>query len=98
MALAGELCLRRPGPLPVAGLALVTGLQFLGGHPSSSFQIVVVTVLFLLGRIAATPALRRRPVPRVLALFAGRAGGGALAAIMLIPFAELLSRSGDVAT
>jgi hypothetical protein len=98
LALLGELCLRRPGPLPVAGLAVVTGLQFLGGHPSSSFQILVVTVLFLLGRLLATPSLRRGIVPRAVALFAGLAAGAALAAVMLIPFAELLARSGDVTT
>ncbi len=32
-----ELVVRRPGPLPVAALAAVIGLQFLGGHPESSF-------------------------------------------------------------
>src|SRR6201999_1677209 len=28
---------RRPGALPVAGLALAVALQFFGGHPESSF-------------------------------------------------------------
>ena len=34
LCLLAELCVRRPGPLPFAGLATATGLQFLGGHPS----------------------------------------------------------------
>ena len=36
-----ELLVRRPGRLPVAGLAAVVGLQFLGGHPESSFHAAV---------------------------------------------------------
>jgi hypothetical protein len=40
LCLLSERCVRRPGPLPFVGLAAVVGLQFLGGHPSSSFQVV----------------------------------------------------------
>ena len=62
LCLLAELCVRRPGPLPFAGLATATGLQFLGGHPSSSFQVMVAVGALLAragGRLAA--AARARP-------------------------------------
>ncbi|HYP47631.1 MAG TPA: hypothetical protein VEQ61_03235, partial [Thermoleophilaceae bacterium] len=90
-----EACVRRPGPLPWAGLAVATGVGWLGGHPSSSFQILVVVSLFFLGRTLASRKLRERLVPRLLTLASGVLAGCALAAVMLIPFAELLGQSGD---
>ena len=74
--------MRRPGPLPFAGLAVVVGLQFLGGHPSSSFQVLVAVALFWVVRVLAVAPLReRRLVPlRLLtlggALVAGHRAGG----------------------
>ena len=50
--------MRRPGPLPFAGLATVVGLQFLGGHPSSSFQVMVCVALFWLVRALTSRPLR----------------------------------------
>jgi hypothetical protein len=88
---------RRPGPGPVAGLALVVGLQFFGGHPESNFHVLVATVAFFVFRVVA----RRRagePVAlgRTAGAFAGSlALGGVLAAAVLLPFAELLFRSAD---
>jgi hypothetical protein len=96
MWLLAERCLRRPGPLPAAGLALVVGLQFLGGHPSSSFQVLVVTAVLVLLRALATEDLRRRLPLRLLTLGAAGATGVALAAVMLAPFVELLARSDDL--
>src|SRR4051794_19476772 len=54
---------RRPSPLAAAGLGAVVGAQFLAGHPESSFQLAVVTVLFF--------ALRMHMVHRGRALARG---------------------------
>jgi hypothetical protein len=97
LCLLSELCLRRPGPLPFAGLATVVGVQFLGGHPSSSFQVMVAVALFWLVRAVASRPLRERDLLLRLATFGGAlAVGAALAAVTLIPFLELLSHSIDI--
>jgi membrane protein YfhO len=93
LCLLAELCVRRPGPLPVAGLAGVTGFQLLGGHPSSSFQITVAVAAFWGVRALLVPDRR---LLRLVTLGGGLALGAALAAITLIPFAELLSHSIDI--
>jgi hypothetical protein len=97
LCLLSERCVRRPGPLPFAGLALVVGLQLLGGHPASSLQVLVVVALFWLARTLASRELRERLAPRLLTLFAALGVGTALAAVALIPFGELLAHSSDAA-
>lgn len=96
LCLLCERSVRRPGLLPFAGLATVVGLQWLGGHPSSSFQILVVVALAWVARALASAELRRRLGVRLLTLAAGLIAGTALAAVMLIPFAELLLNSSDL--
>jgi hypothetical protein len=93
LLLACDRVVRRPDAVGVALLALVVALQFLGGHPESSFHVLVVAVLFALLRLS-----RVRPRGRpAIAVVIGLAAGGALAAIMLVPFVELLHHSSDVA-
>ena len=97
LCLLAELCVRRPGPLPFAGLAAVTGLQFLGGHPSTSFQVMVAVTAFWVVRAFVSRPLRERDLPlRLFTLGAALVTGTALAAITLIPFVELLSHSIDL--
>jgi hypothetical protein len=101
LLLLGELLLRRPGPLPFAGLAALVALQFLGGHPESSFHAMFVLVAFFAFRLAArwrddrqpAGAMLRPALTFVLAL----ATGAAIAAVALAPFLELLLHSGDLA-
>jgi hypothetical protein len=87
-----------PTPLPVSGLAVVVAVQFFGGHPESNFHLLAVTVAFfafrllVLRREGELTGLRRPG----LAFAAGLAGGTALAAVVMVPFLELLFRSGDV--
>jgi hypothetical protein len=84
---------RRPGALPFAGLALVVALQYLGGHPESSFHVLAVASLFallLLSRSEGRPAAVCRLLGALLA-------GTALAAVAIVPFAELLAGSADLA-
>ncbi|MGA2008917.1 MAG: YfhO family protein [Solirubrobacteraceae bacterium] len=96
-----ELLVRRPARLTVAGLAAVVGLQFLGGHPESSFHLLFTTVVFfvfraLLHRHRAGAGARSLLAPTgafVLALVAGTG----LAALVLAPFAEFVLHSGDLA-
>jgi hypothetical protein len=96
LCLLSELCVRHPGPLPFAGLAAVVGLQFVGGHPSSSFQVVVAVALFWALRVLLVRPFRARAVGlRLLTLGGAIAAGTLLAALVLIPFVELLAHSID---
>jgi len=79
---------RRPTAPAFAGLALVVALQYAGGHPETSFHVLAVALLFALLR-------RPRGVGRFLG---GVAAGSALAAVVLIPFVELLAYSSDLAS
>jgi hypothetical protein len=97
---ATELLVRRPDPLRAGILALAVAVQFLCGHPESSFDILVAVAAFF--ALRAAPAWRRSPErPRfardalVGFLFAGLAGA-ALAAFVLAPFGELLLGSADI--
>ncbi len=98
LLLLADRVLRRPGPLPAAGLAAVVALQFFAGHPESSFHLLVTTVVFFAFRLAVLRRAGGVPTLRgpLLAFAAALAGGAALAALTLIPFLELLFGSGDV--
>jgi hypothetical protein len=93
LLLACDRVVRRPDAAGVAGLSVVVGLQFFAGHPESSFHVLVVAVLFACLRLSRV-APRGRPAAAVAV---GLAAGGALAAVTLLPFLELLWHSGDVA-
>jgi hypothetical protein len=93
LLLLTELVVRRPGPLPVAGLAALVALQFFGGHPETSFHVMVVVVCWFAFRLllARPTGLGRRVGAFALAI----AAGTALAAVTLVPLVELLYLSGD---
>jgi hypothetical protein len=101
LLLLTEIVVRRPGPLPVAGLAALVALQFFGGHPETSFHVmVVVTGWFALRALLAwSRGGRRREdlVRPTLAYGLAVAGGTAAAAVVLLPLVELLWHSGDYA-
>lgn len=91
-----EALLKRPRALPVLGLAVVVALQFFGGHPETSYDVLVVTVAFALFRLLE---LKRRDQPvwrPALAVALGLAAGIALAAVAIVPFVELLLHSSDL--
>ena len=96
----GELVLRRPGPLPAAGLALLVALQFFGGHPESSFHAIFALCVFFAFRLVVRLRDVGEPVRAALrpVLFFGGAllAGAAVAAVALVPFLELLFGSGDL--
>ncbi|MGI8558499.1 MAG: hypothetical protein ACR2ND_09350, partial [Solirubrobacteraceae bacterium] len=98
--LATEYLVRRPDLVSGGALAAAVALQFLCGHPESSFHVLVAAVGFFVLRIVlewrrvegsavrlATPAL---------AFAVSLLGGAALAALVLLPFGELLANSSDI--
>ncbi len=96
-----ELLVRRPGPLPAVGVAALVSLAYFGGHPETSFHTLFVTVVFFLFRLGLRArAIRAGPrtLVRPTVIFGlSLVAGTALAAIMLIPFAQLLAHSSDLA-
>ena len=101
LLLLAELVVRRPAALPVAGLAALVGLAFLGGHPETSFHVLLATVVFFAFRVlqAWWAAGRRRSdlVRPAVAFGVAMVVGTVIAAVMLVPLFELLVRSGDYA-
>jgi hypothetical protein len=89
LLLLTEMVVRRPGPLPAAGLAVVVALAFFGGHPETTFHAIVASVVYfgfrlLLQRVRSTPngaGFTRTGLVFGLALL----GGAAVAALMVIP-------------
>jgi hypothetical protein len=101
LLLSAELLIRRPGPLPAVGLAALVALAFFGGHPETTFHVLVVTVAFFVFRLVLAwrrggrdPSVLTRPA---LAFTLALAGGTAMAAITLVPLLELFFHSGDYA-
>ena len=96
LLLLSERAIRSPGPLAAAGLAVVVAAQFFAGHPESSFHLLLTAVAFFAFRLFTAPPPRAGPLAPLVTFAAGLAGGAALAALTLLPFLELLLRSGDV--
>lgn len=97
LLLGAERMARAPGPLPAAGLAVVVALQFFGGHPESSFHVLFGALAFFALRLARVPEATWRVSARRTIAFAGAlVAGTALAAVAVVPFAELLLLSGDI--
>ena len=101
LLLLSETIVRRPGPLPAVGLAAAVALAFFGGHPETTFHVLVATVLFFGFRmlLAWSRAGRERTalIRPSLAFGLGLAGGTAVAAVMLLPLLELFLHSSDYA-
>jgi hypothetical protein len=91
LLVAADRVARRPDRRSGAVLAALVGVQFLCGHPESSFHALLATTGFFAWR--AWGGDRRRAA----AVFAAAlAGGAAAAALVLLPFAELLWNSADL--
>ena len=99
LLVVSEVVIRRPGPLPAAGLAVLVALTFFGGHPESTFHALVVTTVFFAFRlilVARRGGGGSAIVGPLIAFGAASVAGVAVAAVMLVPFAELLFNSGDL--
>ncbi len=96
ICLMAEHLLRRPGPLPFAGLAAFVALQYFGGHPESCFHTLLMAVLYWAVRVVALrPASWRDFALRAVTFGGALVAGTLLAAITLLPFLELVGRSVD---
>lgn len=95
-----ELLVRRPGPLPAAGLAGLVACTYFGGHPETTFHALFATAVFFAFRLLLRARTERqdwRALVRPTATFAlACVLGTAIAAVMLLPFFELLLNSGDL--
>jgi hypothetical protein len=91
-----EQIIRRPSAFAIADLSAVVGVQFLGGHPQSSFHALCATAVFFGFRAVQTWRRRHAAWKAVGAFAAAVIAGTALAAIALVPFMEL-ERNSDVA-
>jgi hypothetical protein len=99
MLFVTDRLVRRPDLVTASAVAVVTGAQFLAGHPESSFHAVLFTVLFFTFRLwqRARTEDRLRVARPLWLMTAGLGAGGLLAGIMVFPFVELLWHSADLA-
>jgi hypothetical protein len=101
LLLLADSVVRRPGPLAAAGLGALVALTYFGGHPETTFHALFATVVFFLFRLLLRVRHERAPpkaLVRPLLFFAfAFIAGTAVAAVMLVPFAEVLAHSNDLA-
>ena len=98
LLLLTELLVRRPGPLPAAGLAGLVALAFLGGHPETTFHTMVAVLAFFAFRLLWRRRREQSGLVRPSLIFAlSLACGAAVAAVVLVPLLELFGQSGDYA-
>jgi hypothetical protein len=94
LLVATDAVIRRPGPWPGLGLALMVAFGLVAGHPESTFHAVGFAVAYAIFRVALSRD--GPPWTRSAAWFAGAGvAGAALSAVVLIPFTELLTHSAD---
>jgi len=90
---ATDRLIRRPTVRGAAPLVALTGAQLLCGHPESSFHAGLASAIFFAIRLRGSRLPWRAPVG---AFAAAMVAGLALAAVAVVPFAELLLRSADL--
>jgi Bacterial membrane protein YfhO len=94
LLVATDAVVRRPGPWPGLALALMVALGLVAGHPESTFHAVGFAVAYAVFRVAL--ARDGPPRAKVAGWFVGAGiAGAALAAVVLLPFTELLTHSAD---
>lgn len=99
LLVCAERLVRRPDALTGGALAAVVALQFLTGHPESSFHALLLTTLFFAFRLwqaRRSSGQATRVTGTVLAYAAALMGGALVAAATLIPLTELLLQSADL--
>jgi hypothetical protein len=90
---------RRPEPLSAAGLAILVSLTYFGGHAETTFHVMFVAVAFfvfrLLLRLRDERVAWRALLRPALTFAAAVVLGTGLAAVVSVPFLELLSHSDE---
>lgn len=90
---AAERVLRGAGAAAVGALALFTGFACLSSHPQTGVHIVAVLAVYAAVRAWSVEAPARARGARLGLLAAALAVGVAIAAVQLVPMAELISRA-----
>ncbi len=86
---AATALVRAPGPRPLAGLGLASGLLILAGHPESAVIALSAAAVYVTALILGDRSLRWRVWLRAaLATLGGVALGIAVAAAALVPFLQ----------
>ena len=94
LLLASWAVLRGRGPRAVAGVGLAVGLTILAGHPETALISVSAAGIFVVGTVAADPALRGSRGARAAGRWlCGGALGLLVAAGALVPFLQALDGS-----
>ena len=94
MLLTIERALTRRSGVYVAASGLTIAAQFLGGHPETSFHVMVAWAAYSLYRALVLEGRRpSRLFPQLLRIATAAAIGVLLAAVQLLPFLEALLRS-----
>ena len=91
---ATELAVRRPGPKTIAGLALAMGAMDFGGMPESALLLGATCIAY--GVVRAVTEPRRGVLARVGAIACAHVLAACAAAIIIVPFAQILGVSSDV--
>ncbi len=94
---ASDRVARRPGPLPVGALAAIVALQFVAGHPESSFHALAAALVFFAWRVWRERDAAAGLVRPIAAWAGALVLGTAIAGVAVIPFVETLAESADVA-
>lgn len=97
LLLAANAVVRRPQPLEACGLALVTGLVLLSGHPESAFHAGVALAVFVGLRLLQERSRRTSGLLRpLLVVIAAGVAGFLLSALVTLPFLEFVGQSADI--
>jgi len=94
MLLTVERALTRRSGLYVIASGLTIGAQFLGGHPETSFHVMLAWAAYALYRAISLDGWRlSRLIPQLMRAATAGAIGVLLAAVQLLPFVEALFHS-----
>jgi hypothetical protein len=97
MLLTIERALNRKSGLYVAASGLTIAAQFLGGHPETSFHVMLAWTTYALYRVIALEGWRpSRLLPQLMRVATAWAIGTLLAAVQLFPFVEALFHSASL--
>jgi hypothetical protein len=94
MLLTVERALARKSRLYIIACGLTIAMQFLGGHPETSFHALLAWAVYALHRAISLEGWRpSRLFPQLMRIATAAAIGGLMAAVQLLPFAEAFFHS-----
>lgn len=97
--LAADSVATEPTPLWGCALSVLVALTYFGGHPETTFHVLFALLVFFVFRLLVRMRTERAPPRRLLrpalAFVGSMLVGTAIAAVVIVPFAELLAYSSD---